>query len=127
MTREISSSARERGSSAVPVRHRHRVQLPRHRKGRRAAPAGLAVPLFRLAVALEAGAFPPLSAWPYAWLAASLWATERDRAAVIALLSEAAARYLGAGDAFWRTARKYAEFHDVADDPAFAAAAAMPA
>jgi len=72
------------------------------------------------------GRFPPLSAWPYAWLAASLWATERDRAAVLALLREAAARYLGTGDAFWRAARKHAEFLGVAGDAEFAEAAAIP-
>lgn len=92
----------------------------------RARQYDLAVPLFRLALALEQGAASPLSAWPHAWLAASLWATARDRAAVLALLRAAAARFQGTGGRPWQTFRAYPEFGDVADDPEFAAAATVP-
>jgi len=101
----------------------HNVAAPLYR-GRQ---YDLAIPLFRLAVSLGIGGSPPLSAWPYGWLAASLWVTERDRTAVLPLLREAAARYQGTGDAFWRAVRKHPEFQDFADDPEFAAAAAIPA
>ena len=91
----------------------HNAAAPVYRAGQ----YDLAIPLFRQAIQLGAG-----SAWPYAWLAASLWATTKNREEVLALLREAAARFEGTGDRAWQTLRHLPEFHELQDDPAFRAA-----
>ena len=77
----------------------------------RARQYDLAIPLFSRAIELG---IPSNHA--YLWLAASIWATERDRTRVLSLLNQ--------GVAYSRFGRHgtAAEFEDVMDDPEFQAA-----
>jgi tetratricopeptide (TPR) repeat protein len=81
----------------------------------------LAIPLFQRSIALGSPA-------PHAriWLAASLWATARDRAAALDLLHEAALRWYSPRRP-WDYICGLPEFQDVADDAEFEQAAARPA
>ena len=96
----------------------HNAAAPLYRAGQ----YDLAIPLFRQA--LDYGT---RSVWTYAWLAASLWATTKDRTAVLPLLREAAARFQGTGDRAWQEIGHLPEFHEVVDDAAFRAALTVTA
>jgi len=77
----------------------------------------LAIPLFRKAIA-----HCILAHETYLWLAACLWATTKQRAEVLPLLTQAAHRYLDGGEP-WDNFRTLPEFDDVRDDPQFMQAA----
>lgn len=77
----------------------------------RARQYDLAIPLFRRAIELG---IP--SNYAYLWLAASIWATERDRTQVLSLLKQ------GVAYSRFGRHRTAAEFEDVMDDPEFQAA-----
>jgi len=79
----------------------------------------LAIPLFQRAVVY--GITSPNT---YAWLAASLWATTKDRGKVLPLLREAAHRT--ANGQAWTKFRALPEFADVIDDEEFAASGTLP-
>ena len=83
----------------------------------RAKQYDLAIPLFQRAIELGIR-----SEYSYLWLAASIWATERDRAKVLPLLKR--------GVFFSRfgqySINKAPEFSDIADDPEFCAAIKRP-
>jgi tetratricopeptide (TPR) repeat protein len=70
----------------------------------------LAIPLFRRAI--RQGSTSPHT---YLWLAASLWATTKQRTEVLPLLTQVAQRYPGVGQQY----RQLPEFQDVMNDPQF--------
>lgn len=77
-----------------------------------------AIPLFERAVDLGIG-----SPHTHLWLAASLWATTRDRSRVLRLVKEAAHRH--SGSRLWDEYKSLSEFLDVAEDPEFEQAATV--
>ena len=78
----------------------------------RAKQYDLAIPLFERAVQMN---IP--SEYAYLWLAASIWATTKDRARTLKLLKQAADRRRGN----WQPFQKLPEFQDVREDKDFLA------
>jgi hypothetical protein len=108
--REQDSASASESSRLRSFRHNTAATLYR------AGQYDLATPLLRRVI--ECGTPLP---WPYIWLAASLWATTRNRSEVLALLQQATHRTRG--DCAWDECRKLPEFQEVAEDPEFQRAA----
>ena len=82
----------------------------------RAKQYDLAIPLFKRAVEMDHPA-----EHPYLWLAASIWATTKDRSEVLSILKKGV--YFSR---FGKYSNKVKEFEDLKDDPEFQAALKRP-